>query len=855
MNAAGASQAGDSTPLRGNAAAVSAGVAVPTGATLEAIDRRLADWLLEGPAQLRSGPQRGAVAGLVDADGRAEYAYPEITGYYLQWLAWQATRHGRSEALAARAEAAQHWLGQWLADAALPRTRIHLGSDMPDWRNDCGVHLRRRHGAARRSPRRRAPGSCGPPAASSRESIACWASWSGTMACSTPVAGGRERASLPDRWSTRRGAFLAKAAAGVIDAATVVPGVSAPVVEAAERTLAASLRWLDERPHREVHPLLYAAEGFLSLPAHPLLPAALPVIARELAEVLRRSRALGRVPEFLDVEPTAAGAARLDIVAQTLRVAALLAAHGVRESLDAAELRPPAPTPGRRHHAAGNAAVRRRGAAGPAQRLGDDVRRSGAGLRRRGRCDAEGWGRCGAGGLIRRAAEARRDPLPISLPRSLPGGSADRHLGNDLAPAPALRAPVLRAARGRSPSGGDARRSRPDAAPAGPGVSVVIPERDTPEMLAGTLAALMAALDRIDEPRQVIVVVNGAASERYAELQQRFPAVVFLHWPRTAGLRRCDRARAAARAARLGLPPQQRHAARRRGAGDAAALARRRRLRHRVADPADRCARSARGNRLRRLARRRQRDPRLSRAAARRRRAVPGAVRQRRRRAVPDRARCVVTLRRPAATTRSTGRMRTGACCAWREGLARAVLSAIAGPPPASRDDLALLRRRRTRAHRRAQPVAVRRAARRQRRRARTAHGADLRAALRQPAGTLRRRAIAAAVLRQRRLARRATAPLPPLRLARSDGAGHRTRRASPTPAGCGRRWPTARRDRACCWSRRSRSFRRATAAPGAWPSCCAACARLSTSSSSATRPGCTTPAAWRRWTASTPCT
>ena len=74
-----------------------------------------------------------------------------------------------------------------------------------------------------------------------------------------------------------------------------------------------------------------------------------------------------------------------------------------------------------------------------------------------------------------------------------------------------------------------AHRRGPDAAPAGPGVSVVIPERDTPDMLAGTLVALMAALDRIDEPRQVIVVINGAASERYAGLQQRFPAVEFLH--------------------------------------------------------------------------------------------------------------------------------------------------------------------------------------------------------------------------------------------------------------------------------------------------------------------------------------
>ncbi len=337
MNAAGASQAGDSTPLGGNAAAVSAGVAVPTGATLEAIDRRLADWLLEGPAQLRSGPQRGAVAGLVDADGRAQYAYPEITGYYLQWLAWQATRHGRSEALAARAEAAQHWLGQWLADAALPRTRIHLGLDIPDWRNaavftfDTAMVLRGVASAARAGLLR--------PAGSVVQGVdrllGILVGHDGLFeACSgRPGAG-----SLPDRWSTRRGAFLAKAAAGVIGAAAVVPGVSATVVEAAERTLAASLRWLDERPHREVHPLLYAAEGFLSLPAHPLLPAALPVIARELAEVLRQSRALGRVPEFLDVEPTAAGAARLDIVAQTLRVAALLAANGVRESLDAAEL-------------------------------------------------------------------------------------------------------------------------------------------------------------------------------------------------------------------------------------------------------------------------------------------------------------------------------------------------------------------------------------------------------------------------------------------------------------------------------------------------------------------------------------
>jgi hypothetical protein len=146
---------------------------------------------------------------------------------------------------------------------------------------------------------------------------------------------------VPDRWSTRRGAFLAKAAAGVIDAAKVLPGVAATATQAAENTLAASLRWFDEQPHREVHPLLYAAEGFLSLPLHPLLPAALPVVARAFGTVLAATRVQGRVPEFLHAQAADAadaGAARVDIVAQALRVGALLAAHGPREAPDRAGL-------------------------------------------------------------------------------------------------------------------------------------------------------------------------------------------------------------------------------------------------------------------------------------------------------------------------------------------------------------------------------------------------------------------------------------------------------------------------------------------------------------------------------------
>jgi GT2 family glycosyltransferase/glycosyltransferase involved in cell wall biosynthesis len=56
-----------------------------------------------------------------------------------------------------------------------------------------------------------------------------------------------------------------------------------------------------------------------------------------------------------------------------------------------------------------------------------------------------------------------------------------------------------------------------------PGLSVIVPERGTPDFLAETLAALMQALDRLDEPAEVIVIVNGAARGDYAALCTKYP--------------------------------------------------------------------------------------------------------------------------------------------------------------------------------------------------------------------------------------------------------------------------------------------------------------------------------------------
>lgn len=72
-----------------------------------------------------------------------------------------------------------------------------------------------------------------------------------------------------------------------------------------------------------------------------------------------------------------------------------------------------------------------------------------------------------------------------------------------------------------------ARRSTP-ATPWPEGITVVIPERDAPQMLADALAALHAALARVREPVQVIVVANGSTEATYGPLAQRYPAIEWI---------------------------------------------------------------------------------------------------------------------------------------------------------------------------------------------------------------------------------------------------------------------------------------------------------------------------------------
>ncbi|MEP6656407.1 MAG: hypothetical protein ABJC33_04185 [Betaproteobacteria bacterium] len=292
--------------------------AEPSAAFVAAAADRVAHWLLHGPAQLEEGPHAGAVAGSLDPEMQPHYVYPEITGYYLQWLAWRARRTGNARLLAPRAQAAHDWLRRWSADA-LPETRVHLRGTADDWRNrttftfDIAMALRGIGSATAQGLLRPSPDVVGHLGVQLRRLVDA----DGVFKVCLDDTG----ASLPQRWSTRRGGFLAKAAAGILRAAEQIGGIPGEITQAAAKTWVASLGWATDTPHEDVHPLLYTYEGMLSRPGHDGVIEILPTLIDRFDALLREVSRETWIPETLG---QANGPERVDIMAQALRVNELL---------------------------------------------------------------------------------------------------------------------------------------------------------------------------------------------------------------------------------------------------------------------------------------------------------------------------------------------------------------------------------------------------------------------------------------------------------------------------------------------------------------------------------------------------
>lgn len=280
----------------------------PAHASILDAHRRLRHWLLAAPIQVLEGPQRGGVAGTLTAEGRVEYVYPEITGYYLHWLASPddcALPQAR-----ARAVAAGDWAERAYATSE-PMTRVHLHAHAEDWRNrsrfvfDLGMLAGGLAAAWARELIRPLPTL----AARLQEVVLDF----------VDAGGGLQAVAQPaeqQRWSTLPGPFLAKAASRLLMLDAVHPGPAA-LREACETTLA--LYPPTGQPgHLELHPALYHLEGVAC--RHPDHAA----IAASLARMLALEEGCGRLPETPQADLL-----RCDVTAQALRLALWLQDAGV----------------------------------------------------------------------------------------------------------------------------------------------------------------------------------------------------------------------------------------------------------------------------------------------------------------------------------------------------------------------------------------------------------------------------------------------------------------------------------------------------------------------------------------------
>lgn len=289
-------------------------------AAIRAAAQRLRDWLLQGPAQLREGAQTGAVAGSLDAFGRAKYAYAEITGYYLHWLA-ELAADAIDPRVPMAAQSALDWFCRACNQHGLPATRIAQFDDSPDWRNDAqfcfdfgmlinGVVSAVQQGLARDVAQYDA-------VLDSLDHVIAGLQQHARddgLQAALPLS---ER-ELPMRWSARGGAFLAKPAIRILHSARLRP-LPDDLDHACQREIArcTAEAALAELPSL-LHPLLYAAEG---------LAWAAPERAADIAAMLNHGLDLadadGRLPEDAEGDT----GPRNDVAAQALRLGVWLRVH------------------------------------------------------------------------------------------------------------------------------------------------------------------------------------------------------------------------------------------------------------------------------------------------------------------------------------------------------------------------------------------------------------------------------------------------------------------------------------------------------------------------------------------------
>lgn len=297
----------------------------PAGAARTTAER-IRGWLLSPQVQLREGVHAGAVVGAMDSGGRARYVYPEITGYYLHWLA-ETQRDSDSADHGVAASRAVDWAARQFEGGALARTRSYLGNDTSDWRNEavfffdfamllqglCAATQAHLIALPRELVQRLV------------EELDQFVGAGGEIHAARVIRAG---AGLPPRWSTVGGPFEVKACSRVLLAGRYID-LPTRLSTACERLIDLYAPDAATVALEMLHPTLYFAEGML---------AARPHCAGQIADLLSRVLSLQRHDGSLPEAERGSELPRSDIIAQALRIGLHLRARSVGDGPDDHEL-------------------------------------------------------------------------------------------------------------------------------------------------------------------------------------------------------------------------------------------------------------------------------------------------------------------------------------------------------------------------------------------------------------------------------------------------------------------------------------------------------------------------------------
>lgn len=248
--------------------------------------------------RIRTGRHAGAIAGWLDERGEAQFAYPEVTGYYLSWLNQVAAYRPELNVRPA-VNAAIAWLSTVTSDDCPLATR-YFSDNRDDWRNgatftfDLAMICRGLYAVRRLAPEQ------------PRRDVLRKLFREVLSACDVLPVAIDVRRELPDCWSTRPGPFQLKTAAALLS------------VQEHPTLWKTFFRWrgrvLDQIDPGELHSAFYALEGLMQF------------------GILGNLGALQETATCFESLFPAIRDARLDVVAQGLRLGCSLRYFGFLQS-------------------------------------------------------------------------------------------------------------------------------------------------------------------------------------------------------------------------------------------------------------------------------------------------------------------------------------------------------------------------------------------------------------------------------------------------------------------------------------------------------------------------------------------